>query len=106
LSLANDLNRIETGIAVQVARKGRRPDEWPSRVGRQELRHRRESDRHSAGAQGRSVDTVRDGSHLLEGNVERITLCRGHRAAVFAAGGPPDRARLLEIARENGAEFV
>jgi quercetin dioxygenase-like cupin family protein len=27
-------------------------------------------------------------------------------AAVFAAPGPPDRARLLEIAREYGAEFV
>ncbi len=27
-------------------------------------------------------------------------------AAVFAQPGPPDRARLLEIAREYGAEFV
>jgi quercetin dioxygenase-like cupin family protein len=27
-------------------------------------------------------------------------------AAVFAAPGPPDRARLIQIAREYGAEFV
>jgi len=27
-------------------------------------------------------------------------------AAVFAAPGPVDRARLIEIAREHGSEFV